>query len=228
MYLINLNVVIYYHRSIYCWASIVLVDVVCYRSKSTLLVTYKDDNNRTKFKPLFLPTPMLRLSIIITLSIASLLSIVSIGDARSISNKKGYTNTGGQTSTHQLSSQTKPYSLAKQSRVPSRNIAESDLKSIQRLLSARYASKNQVLENVSSTSRRFYEVTSLKLISFSDTKAQIEVEENIRGYDFRNASYVSHQKSDLFESLDSGSTKNVFNVSFEKLAGKWKINNRSK
>ena len=171
---------------------------------------------------------MLRLSTIATISIASLLSIASISDARSIANKKGYTNTSGQTSTHQSSSQTKSYSLAKQSKVPSRNISESDLNSIQQVLSARYASKNQVLENASSTSRRFYEVTSLKLISFSDTKAQVEVEENIRGYDFRNASYVSRQKSDLFESPDSGSTKNVVNVSFEKLAGKWKINNRSK
>ncbi len=171
---------------------------------------------------------MLRLSTIITISIASLLSIASISDARSIANKKGYTNTSGQTSTYQSSSRIKSYSLAKQSKVPSRNIAESDLKSIQQVLSARYASKNQVLENTSSTSRRFYEVTSLKLISFSDTKAQVEVEENIRGYDFRNPGYVSHQKSELSESPDSGSTKNIFNVNLEKSAGKWKINTRLK
>jgi hypothetical protein len=171
---------------------------------------------------------MLRLSTIATISIAFLLPIASISDARSISTKKGYTNTSGQTSVRQASSQPKPYSLAKQSKLPSRNISASDLQSIQQLLSARYASKNQVLENGSSTSRKFYEVTSLKLISFSDTKAQIEVEENIRGYDFRNPGYVSQQKSDLFESPDSGPTKNVFNVNLEKSAGKWKINNRSK
>ena len=198
----------------------------CYRSKPIVLVTCSDDNNRTKLKPLFLPTPMLRLSTIATISIASLLSIASISDARSISTKKGYTNTSGQTSARQASSQPKSYSLAKQSKVPSRNISASDLQSIQQLLSARYASKNQVLENVSSTSRRFYEVKSLKLISFSDTKAQIEVEENIRGYDFRNPGYLSHHKSDLFESPDSESTKNVFNVNLEKSAGKWKINTR--
>jgi hypothetical protein len=169
---------------------------------------------------------MLRLSTIATISIASLLSIASISDAKSISTKKGYTNTSGQTSARQASSQPKSSSLAKQSKVSSRNISASDLQSIQQLLSARYASKNQVLENVSSTSRRFYEVKSLKLISFSDTKAQVEVEENIRGYDFHNPGYLSHQKSDLFESPDSESTKNVFNISLEKSAGKWKINTR--
>ncbi len=153
---------------------------------------------------------MLRLSTIATISIASLLPIASISDARSVSTKKGYANTSGQ------------------SKVPSRNISASDLHSIQQVLSARYASKNQVLENVSSTSRRFYEVKSLKLISFSDTKAQVEVEENIRGYDFRNSGYVSHQKSDLLESPDRGSTKNIFNINLEKSAGKWKINTRLK
>jgi hypothetical protein len=182
----------------------------------------------TKLKPLFLPTPMLRLSTIATISIASLLPIASISDARSISTKKGNTNTSEQTSARQASSQPKSYSLAKQSKVSSRNISASDLQNIQQLLSARYASKNQVLENVSNTSRRFYEVKSLKLISFSDTKAQIEVEENIRGYDFRNPGYLSHQKSDLFESPDSGSTTHIFNISLEKSAGKWKINTRSK
>jgi hypothetical protein len=171
---------------------------------------------------------MLRLSTIVTISIASSLSIASISDARSISHKKDYTNASKQTPTHQSFSPSKPYSLAKQSKIPSRNISESDLNSIQQVISARYTSKNQVLENVSSTSRKFYEVTSLRLISFSDTKAQIEVEENIRGYDFRNPGYVSHQKSDLLESPDSGSTKNIFNISLEKSAGKWKINNRSK
>ena len=198
-----------------------------YRSKSALLVTCSDENDRTKLKPLSLLEPMLKLFTIITISIASLLPIASSSDARSISTKKGYNNTSGQTSDRQASSQPKPYSLAKQSKVPSRNMSASDLQSIQQLLSARYASKNQVLENVSSTSRRFYEVKSLKLISFSDTKAQIEVEENIRGYDFRNSGYVSHQKLDLFENPDSGSTKNIFNVNLEKLAGKWRINTRS-
>jgi hypothetical protein len=206
----------------------VLGDVGYYRSQPIVLVTYNHDSNRTKLKPLFLPTPMLRLSTIATISIASLLPIASISDARSISTKKGYANTSGQTSAHQSSSRTKPYSVAKQSKVPSRNISASDLQSIQQVLSARYASKNQVLENVSSTSRRFYEVKSLKLISFSDTKAQVEVEENIRGYDFRNSGYVSHQKSDLLESPDRGSTKNVFNINLEKSAGKWKINTRLK
>jgi hypothetical protein len=224
-YLINLNVVIYYDRSIYYWASIALVAVGCYRSKPSVLVTYLVT---TKLKPLFLPTPMLRLSTIATISIASLLHIASISDARSISTKKGNTNISGQTSARQASSQPKSSSLAKQSKVSSRNISASDLQSIQQLLSARYASKNQVLENVSSTSRRFYEVKSLKLTSFSDTKAQVEIEENIRGYDFRNPGYVSHQKSDLFESPDSQSTTNVFNISLEKSAGKWKINTRSK
>jgi hypothetical protein len=171
---------------------------------------------------------MLRLSTIATISIASLLSIASISDARSISHQKNYVNASKQTSTHQSFSQTKPYSLAKQSRILSRSISESDLKGIQQVISARYASKNQVLEDVSSTSRRFYEVKSLKLISFSDTKAQVEVEENIRGYDFRNSGYVSRQKSAIFEKPDSGYTKNIFNISLEKSAGKWKINTRSK
>jgi hypothetical protein len=161
---------------------------------------------------------MLKLATIATISIAALLSIASTSDARSID----------RTSTHQLFSKSHPYTLAKQSKVPSRNISESDLKSIQQVISARYTNKNQVLESISSTSRRFYEVKSLKLISFSDTKAQIEVEENIRGYDFRNAQYISHQKSDLFGSPESEHTKHVFNINLEKLAGRWKINLHSK
>jgi hypothetical protein len=160
---------------------------------------------------------MLKLSTA-TISIAFLFSIASISEARS----------SKRTSTHQLFSQSHPYSLAKQSKVPSHHISESDLKSIQQVISARYTNKNQVLESVSSTSRRFYEVKSLKLISFSDTKAQVEVEENIRGYDFRNAQYISHQQSDLFESPESEHTKHIFNINLEKSAGKWKINTRSK
>lgn len=156
---------------------------------------------------------MLRLSTITTISIVSLLSIARISDA---------------SSTIRSFSQVKPSLLAKQPKVSSRNISETDIKSIQQVISARYTSKNQVLENISSTSRRFYEVKSLKLISFSDTKAQVEVEENIRGYDFRNPGYVSRQKPDLFENSDNGYIKNVFNISLEKSSGKWKINTRSK
>ena len=161
---------------------------------------------------------MLRLPTIAIVSIVSLLSIVKISDARSIE----------RAATHQVFSQSKPYSLAKQSKISSRNISESDLKNIQRVISDRYATKNQVLESVSSTARRFYEVKSLKLISFSDTKAQIEVEENIRGYDFLNAAYVSHQKSNLLEHPASDYVKNIFNIELEKSAGKWKINTRPK
>ena len=181
-----------------------------------ILVTCTDDRDRTVLKPSFLLTSMLRLPTVAIVSIAFLLSIVSISDARSIK----------RTLTHQSSSQPKPYSLAKQSKIPSHNISESDLTSIQKVISDRYAKKNQVLENVSSTSRRFYEVKSLKLISFSDTKAQIEVEENIRGYDFLNPGYVSHQKSDLFEKPASEYVKHVFNIDLEKSVGKWKINTR--
>jgi hypothetical protein len=39
---------------------------------------------------------------------------------------------------------------------------------------------------------------------------------------------VSQQKPDTFENPDSDYTKNVFNISLEKSAGKWKINTRSK
>ena len=161
---------------------------------------------------------MLRLPTAAIISIVSLLSMVGISDARSIK----------RASTHQLPGQSKPSALTKQSKIPSRNISESDLKSIQRVISDRYATKNQVLENVATTSRRFYEVKSLKLVSFSDTKAQIEVEENVRGYDFLNARYVNRQKSDLFDQPESEYAKRTFNIDLEKSAGKWKINTRSK
>ena len=161
---------------------------------------------------------MLRLPTIAIVSIASLLSIVRVSDARSIE----------RAATHPVFSQSKPYLLAKQSKISSRNISQLDLKNIQRVISDRYATKNQVLESVSSTSRRFYEVKSLKLISFSETKAQIEVEENIRGYDFLNATYVSHQKSNLLEKPASDYVKNIFKIELEKSSGKWKINTRAK
>ena len=161
---------------------------------------------------------MLRLPTAAIVSIISLLSMVGISDARSIK----------RASTHQLLSQSKPSALAKQSKLPSRSISESDLKSIQKVISDRYATKNQVLENISTTSRRFYEVKSLKLVSFSDIKAQIEVEENVRGYDFLNTRYVNRQKLDLFEQPESEYAKRTFNIDLEKSAGKWKINTRSK
>ena len=168
--------------------------------------------------PSFLLTSMLKVTTVAIVSIVSLLSIVGISDARSIK----------RASTHLLLSQSKPSTLAKQSKIPSRNISEPDLKSIQKIISDRYATKNQVLENVATTSRRFYEVKSLKLVSFSDTKAQLEVEENVRGYDFLNARYVNRQKLDLFEQPDSAYVKRTFNIDLEKSAGKWKINTRSK
>ena len=161
---------------------------------------------------------MLRLPTIAIVSIASLLSTVRISDARSIE----------RAATHQVFSQSKPYALAKQSKISSRNISESDLKNIQRVISDRYAIKNQVLESNSSTARKFYEVKSLTLISFSDTKAQIEIEENIRGYNFLNAAYVSQQKSNLLDKSASDYVKNIFKIDLEKSAGKWKINTRTK
>jgi hypothetical protein len=188
------------------------------RSKSTMLVTCKDDRDPIVPKPPFLITFMLKLPTIAIVSTVSLLSVVNSCEARSIE----------RASIHQVFSQSRPYSLAKQSKVTSRNISDSDLKSIQRVISDRYATKNQVLESVSSTSRRFYEVKSLKLISFSDTKAQIEVEENVRGYELLGSRYVSHHKSDLFEQPTSEYTKNTFNINLEKSAGKWKINTHSK
>ena len=188
------------------------------RSKSTLLVTCNDDRDRTVLKPPFLSTSMLRLPTIAIVLIVSLLSIVRISEARSIE----------RAATHPVFSQSKPYSLAKQSKISTRNISESDLKNIQRVIPDRYTIKNQVLESNSSTARKFYEVKSLKLISFSDTKAQIEVEENIRGYDFLNAAYVSNQKLDLFDKSASDYVKNIFKLELEKSAGKWKINTRSK
>ncbi|MCY7368995.1 MAG: hypothetical protein LH474_12675 [Chamaesiphon sp.] len=159
---------------------------------------------------------MLRLPTAAIISIVTLLSIARISDARSIK----------RTSTDQLSRQSKPSALAKQSKIPNRTISGSDLSSIQKVISDHYARKNQLLESISSRSRRFYEVESLKLVSFSNTKAQIEVEENIRGYDFLNARYVSNQKLDLVKNSESGHTKHTFNISLKKLAGKWKINTR--
>lgn len=161
---------------------------------------------------------MMRLPTVATVSIVSLLSIANISDARSIKRD----------STHQVSSQQKSYSVAKQSKIPSRKISMSDLTSIQKVISERYARKNQLLEDTSSNSRRFYEVKSLKLISFSNTKAQVEIEENIRGYDFVNASYISRQKPGLFDQPASEYIKHVFNLDLEKSAGRWKINTQSK
>ncbi len=161
---------------------------------------------------------MLRLSTAAIISIVTLLSIASISDARSIK----------RTSTTPLSRQSKSSAITKQSKIPNRTISGSDLSSIQKVISDHYARKNQVLENISSKSRRFYEVENLKLVSFSNTKAQIEVQENIRGYNFLNARYISSQKLDLITNSKSGHTKHIFNISLEKLAGKWRINTRSK
>lgn len=183
-----------------------------------ILVTYKNDRNRPAIKPHFPRIFMLRVTTVAIISIVSLLSIANISDAKSI--KKA--------STSQVTGQSKSYSVAKQSKIPSRNISESDLTNIQKVISERYARKNQLLEDAASNSRRFYEVKSLRLISFSNTKAQIEVEENIRGYDFVNAGYISRQKPGLFDKPASEYIKHVFNLNLEKSAGKWKINTQSK
>jgi hypothetical protein len=158
---------------------------------------------------------MLKSAILLAISIAtaSSWSIPPIANARLI----------GKASAHQSHYQSKSSLVARQSKITPKSISESDLQGINQTITEHYLNKNQILENAASNARRFYEVKSLKLLSFSSTKAQVEVEEHIRSYVLANTHLDPQQRS--FQKV-SGSeyTKHVFNIDLEKLAGKWRIN----
>jgi hypothetical protein len=155
-------------------------------------------------------------SVIATLSIGSLLFLASIANARL---------------THQSAHQSQPSLIAKQSdskpKSPTHNISDSDLTGIQQAIAERYLNKNQILENSASKSRRFYEVKSLRLTSFSDKKARVEIEEDIRNYDLIGMNSADREKRSFQKAPGSEYIKHVFNINLEKSVGKWKINNRS-
>ncbi len=156
---------------------------------------------------------MLKSAIVVAVSIASISLSGNIAKARSID----------QSSIHQSSRQSRSYLLAKQSKITPKSISEADLQGINQTIAARYLNKNQILENASSNARRFYEVRSLKLISFSATKAQVEVEENIRSYILANPQ--PDLQKQFFQQVSSNEyTKHIFSIDLEKSAGKWKIN----
>jgi hypothetical protein len=156
---------------------------------------------------------MLKSAILVAIASAASLSITTIAKARSID----------QASTHQSPRQFRSYLIAKQSKFTPKSISDSDLQGINQTITERYVNKNQILENTASNTRRFYEVISLKLIAFSATKAQVEVEEKIRSYVLTR---VNPDPQKRFFQKISGSeyTKHVFSVDLEKSAGKWKIN----
>jgi hypothetical protein len=125
-------------------------------------------------------------------------------------------------SNHQLVRQSKSNLIANQSKITIKSVSAADLQSINQTITDHYLNKNQILENASGNSRRFYEVKSLKLISFSANKAQVEVEENIRSYILVNASSDPQQRS--FQKVsDHEYTKHVFSIKLEKSAGKWQV-----
>ncbi len=161
-------------------------------------------------------------SAIATLSIVSLLSLASIAEARSID----------RISTHQPDPRSQPSLIAKQSKSttksPTYNISGSDLTGIHQAIEKRYLSKNQIREDASSKSRRFYEVKSLKLMSFSETKAQVEIEENIRNYNLMSTDSTNPQKRSFQKIPGSEYIKHVFNIDLEKSVGAWKIKTRAR
>jgi hypothetical protein len=158
---------------------------------------------------------MLKSALIIAIAIASTASLPLASSAK--------VKSINQRSPHQLADQSKPNLIAKQVKVKPKSISETDLQGINQTITERYLNKNQILETNLSNGRRFYEVKSVKLISFSATKAQIEIEENIRSYTV--SSTPSNPQLRSFQKV-SGSeyTKHVFNIDLEKSAGKWKIN----
>lgn len=157
---------------------------------------------------------------IVMLSISvSLLALASIADASS---------TIDLISTHQPLDRSKLHLIAKQSNSSSRKISTSDLNGIHQTIAQSYLTKNQKLEKATGNDRRFYEVKRMKMISFSGTKARIEIEEDIRNYEVKTHRPTSFEDRSFQKAPGTEYIKHIFKLDLEKLAGKWTIKSKSK
>jgi hypothetical protein len=165
-------------------------------------------SNRCYF-PTYLSNLMLKLAIVATTAIVSLLATNGIADAKERSIHK-------QSTPHSDRQQQLHFS-AKQ---PKFTIPQADLQGIHQAISDYYRTKNQVLisKPAKSGSTSFFDVKSLTLVSFSNTEAEVLTEVTQQHYNLTNTS---------IKKLDArGDVKEKIGFKFEKVDGKWQIQDR--
>lgn len=154
---------------------------------------------------------MLRATIFATISIVSLLSIASIADTKE---RASYHK-----ATRQSQSQPTLHLTAKQ---PQSLVPAADLQGIHQAISAYYRDKNQALipKQPKKQSTKFFEVKSLKLISFSSNVAVLATEVEQKYYTLTGTSIKKSEPSrDRAENI---------RFKFEKISGKWQLKGNGK
>lgn len=149
---------------------------------------------------------MLRSTIFATISIVSLLSIASIADAKERSSHQKATR----------HSQSKP-TLHLTAKQPQSIVPQADLQGIHQAISAYYRDKNQALipKQPKNQTTKFFEVKSLKLISFSSNAAVLATEVEQKHYTLTGTSIKKTESSrDKAENI---------RFKFEKISGKWQL-----
>jgi hypothetical protein len=168
---------------------------------------------------------MLKLTISVSISISALLSIASIADARSI----------GLALTHYSLDRPKSYLIAEQSKSTTDNIPQEDLQGIHKSLSKLFGETNRGLAPVPVWSSIYYkyilgantcyfiEAKSVQILSFSSTKAKVNVETDEQKYTVeivqQHPTLLSFQKDNKSNSL----TKRVQQINLEKINQKWRV-----
>ncbi len=148
---------------------------------------------------------MLRSTILTTISIVSLLSIVTIADAKERSSH--------QKSTHRSHAQSTLHLTTKKPSI----VPQTDLQGIHQAISAYYRDKNQALipKQPKNQSTKFFEVKSLKLISFAGNVAVLATEVEQKYYTLTGTSIKKSEPSrDKAENI---------RFKFEKISGKWQL-----
>jgi hypothetical protein len=110
--------------------------------------------------------------------------------------------------------------INKQSKSTASNISKSDLEGIQQAISQHYGKLNQIASLSQRCGRsRFYEVKSLKLISFVGMKAKVKLEIDNKTYD--GVSSIVKPYQCIFKPVPIRSEIAAITVSFKKIQGKW-------
>jgi hypothetical protein len=156
---------------------------------------------------------MLKLFIATSLSIASLLSLASIADAGSINQKSAQHSTA----------QTQLHLSAKQ---PQSNVSASDLKGINQAIAQYFREKNNKEMPSSPTDSKpvcwFFEVKSLRLVSFADNKAEILTKVRAQGYEIKRIG-TNPVRWNYEKTAAQIEGKYEHSILLTKSNGKWKV-----
>jgi hypothetical protein len=156
---------------------------------------------------------MLKSAILLTAIASSILSISSIANARTIS----------QISTSHSTNIPKLYLVAKQSKSTADTVPQSDLKEIQQAISQFYKLQNEKRAPSGrswSGACLFDEVKTLKLISFSNTEAQVSADIETTSYGLQGMRTTPRKWAFKKE---KGTIEKATIIALDKFKGKWRV-----